>query len=110
VSELAQKTCTPCQGGIPRLTLAEAEALLPQVPGWQLTCNHTKLQREWKFKNFTKAFAFVSKLHDLAEEQFHHPDIEFGWGYVRVVFFTHKILGLHESDFICAARVNQLMG
>lgn len=106
--DLAQKTCTPCQGGVPRLSKEEAEALLPQVPGWELDANHTKIRREWRFRNFTEAFAFVGRIHDLVEAENHHPDIEFGWGYVRVVFFTHKILGLHESDFICAAKVNRL--
>ena len=108
MSELAQKTCTPCQGGVPRLQAPEAEELLAQVPGWELTGNHTKIEREWKFPNFREAFAFAGKIHDLVEAENHHPDLVVGWGYVRVVFYTHKIKGLHENDFIIAAKVNAL--
>lgn len=108
MSELAAKTCTPCKGGVPRLDKTEAEYLLTEIPGWELRCNHTKIQREWKFRNFAQAFELVEKIKDLVEAEGHHPDLEFGWGYVRVIFYTHKILGLHENDFIVAAKVSQL--
>jgi len=106
--ELSQKTCTPCQGGISPLTLTEAEALLPQAPDWQLLNNGTRLERRFTFKTFTAALAFINRLGDLAEAEGHHPDITFGWGYASVLFYTHKINGLHENDFIMAAKVNQL--
>ncbi len=106
--ELSQKTCTPCQGGIAPLTLSEAEALLPQVPDWRLLDNGIRLERRFNFKTFAAALAFVNRVGDLAEAEGHHPDIAFGWGYVNVLFYTHKINGLHENDFIMAAKVNQL--
>lgn len=106
--ELAQKTCTPCRGGIPPLTSSEAEALLPQASGWQLLDNGTRLERRFKFKTFAAALAFVNRVGDLAENEGHHPDISFGWGYAHVLFYTHKIGGLHENDFIMAAKVNEL--
>ena len=105
---LSQKTCTPCWGGIPPLTPGEAENLLPQAPGWQLLENGARLERRFSFKTFTAALAFVNRVGNLAEEEGHHPDITFGWGYANVLFYTHKIGGLHENDFIMAAKVNEL--
>jgi 4a-hydroxytetrahydrobiopterin dehydratase len=105
---LSQKTCTPCQGGIPPLTLTEAEALLTQAPGWRLLENGTRLERRFSFQTFAVALAFVNRVGDVAEEEGHHPDVSFGWGYANVLFYTHKIGGLHENDFIMAAKVNPL--
>ncbi len=105
---LSQKTCTPCQGGIPPLNLMEAEALLDQAPGWRLLQNGTRLERRFSFQTFAAALAFVNRVGDLAEVEGHHPDVSFGWGYANVLFYTHKISGLHENDFIMAAKVNPL--
>ncbi|CDH43516.1 MAG: 4a-hydroxytetrahydrobiopterin dehydratase [Candidatus Competibacteraceae bacterium] len=105
---LSQKTCTPCQGRIPPLSITEAEALLAQAPGWGLLHHGTQLERRFPFKSFDTALAFVNRVGDLAEEEGHHPDISFGWGYANVLFYTHKISGLHENDFIMAAKVNDL--
>lgn len=105
---LSQKTCTPCQGGIDPLPLNAAEALLPQAPGWQLLENARRLERRFSFKTFAAALAFVNRVGDLAEQEGHHPDIAFGWGYANVLFYTHKIGGLHENDFIMAAKVSEL--
>lgn len=107
---LTAKTCVPCQGGIPPLTPADAQKMLSQVPGWELKDNSTKLERAFKFKNFADSLGFVNKVGALSEEEDHHPDITFGWGYAAVVFYTHKIKGLHENDFIMAAKVNALAG
>lgn len=105
---LSQKTCTPCRGGIPPLGSSEAEALLAQAPGWRLLENGARLERRFQFENFAAALAFVNRVGDLAEQEGHHPDITFGWGYASVLFYTHKIGGLHENDFIMAAKVNEL--
>lgn len=105
---LSQKTCTPCQGGVPPLSMTEAEAWLVQAPGWELLNNGARLKRRFQFKSFDAALAFVNRVGDLAEEEGHHPDITFGWGYANVLFYTHKIGGLHENDFIMAAKVNDL--
>jgi 4a-hydroxytetrahydrobiopterin dehydratase len=105
---LAQKTCVPCRGGIPPLTPAEAGAFLKQTEGWELLEGSTKIRRTFKTKNFASALALVQKVGDLAESEGHHPDISFGWGYCTVLFYTHKIKGLHENDFIMAAKVNAL--
>jgi 4a-hydroxytetrahydrobiopterin dehydratase len=105
---LTAKTCVPCRGGIPPLDPQAAQDMMSQVPGWVLQDDSTKLQRTFKFKNFAESLAFVNKVGALAEAEDHHPDITFGWGYANVVFYTHKIKGLHENDFIMAAKVNGL--
>jgi 4a-hydroxytetrahydrobiopterin dehydratase len=107
-TELTEKKCTPCQGGIPPLQRTEAEAYLSRVPGWELQDHATKLKRTFSFMNFMDALEFARKVGELCEAEGHHPDIALGWGYCRVVFQTHKINGLHENDFIMAAKVNDL--
>ncbi len=105
---LSEKLCVPCRGGIPPLALAEAETLLEQAPGWRLLENGTRLERQFRFKDFAAALAFVNRVGELAEREGHHPDLGFGWGYVNVLLYTHKIKCLHENDFIVAAKINQL--
>ena len=109
MTELASKTCVPCRGDVPPLRGAELEVLSRQVPGWEVVDEH-HLKREFRFKNFREALDFVNRVGELAEEQAHHPDIDFGWGRVAVKIFTHKIDGLTESDFILAAKVDRLQG
>jgi len=105
---LTQKTCVPCQGGTPPLTADEAAGYLAQVPGWALSENTDRISRKFEFPDFKAAMAFVQGVGDVAEAEGHHPDITFGWGHASVVFYTHKIKGLHENDFIMAAKVNDL--
>ncbi len=105
---LTAKTCTPCRGGIPPLEPDEAKRYLAEAPGWGLDESATRIERKFEFKNFVQALDFVNKIGALAEQEGHHPDICFGWGYCTVVFYTHKIKGLHENDFIMAAKLNEL--
>ena len=105
---LEAKQCVPCRGGIPPLSRADAERLLAETPGWSLNEAATQIERSFRFKDFAEALAFVNRVGQLAEAEDHHPDITFGWGYCRVLFQTHKIKGLHENDFIMAAKVNRL--
>jgi len=105
---LVTKSCIPCRGGIPPLTREEAERFLAQTPGWSLVADGMKIERGFRFANFREALAFVVKVGELAEAEFHHPAIEFGWGYCRVELQTKKINGLHENDFIVAAKINAL--
>ena len=109
MSEIAQKTCTPCKGGVQPMTGAESAAMLRQTPEWQLIDDGRRIMRDFKFKDFTTAFEFVKLVSDLAESEGHHPDITFGWGYVTVSLQTHKINGLHENDFIMAAKIDELV-
>ena len=105
---LDQKSCVPCRGGIPPLTRDEAEKLLQQAAGWELIDDATKIRRTFKFDKFVPAMTFAQQVGELAEAEGHHPDITFGWGYCTVLFYTHKIKGLHENDFIMAAKINEL--
>jgi 4a-hydroxytetrahydrobiopterin dehydratase len=107
MSELASKTCVPCKGGTPPLKGEELEGLRRQVPEWEVVEEH-HLRRRFRFKNFRESLLFVSRVGELAEEQGHHPDIGFGWGYAEISVWTHKINGLTESDFIFAAKVDTL--
>ena len=108
--DLLSKTCTPCRGGIPSLTRSQAEGFLDQVPGWLLVDDGRSIERSFSFKNFKEALDFVTKVGDAAEIEGHHPDITFGWGRAKVSWQTKKINGLHENDFIMAAKTNQLAG
>jgi 4a-hydroxytetrahydrobiopterin dehydratase len=107
-SPLAEKTCVPCRGGIPPLSFDEAEALHTQAPDWELLDRATRIERTYRFKNFREAFAFVERAAALAEAQFHHPDISFGWGFATLSLRTKKIKGLHENDFIMATKLDRI--
>ncbi len=108
-TNLAEKTCTPCRGGIPPLSSLEVANLLPQAVGWEAIDDHTKIEGHFKFKNFRMSLDFVRQVGELAEAEFHHPlFIKFGWGFCAIVLQTKKIKGLHENDLIMAAKINEI--
>lgn len=107
--DLTRKTCTPCQGGIPPLGPTRAKELLAATPGWSLLDEAHRLEKRYTFDNFREALDFVVRLGELAEQQGHHPDIAFGWGWATVSWQTKKIKGLHENDFIMAAHTDSLL-
>ena len=108
MSELADKECIPCKGGVPPLRgRALAEFLAKLGNGWQVLNEH-HLEKEFTFKNFREALAFTNQVGELAEQQGHHPDIGLSWGRVKVTIWTHKIDGLTESDFVLAAKIDRL--
>ena len=107
MSELADRQCVPCRGGVPPLAGDEIERLQSQLDGWQVVNEH-HLRKEYKFKDFKEAQAFVNRIGDVAEQQGHHPDICYGWGRAEITIWTHKIDGLTESDFILAAKIDAL--
>ena len=107
-NHLADKTCIPCRGGTPLLEPAAAQKLLAETPSWTLVDNAHRIERKFTFPNFLKALDFVNKVGELAEAEGHHPDIHFGWGYATISLHTHKIKGLHENDFVMAAKINRL--
>ena len=106
--DLTGKVCTACRGGIPPLTPEEAADYHAQTPKWELTDGTTWIRRSFKFGDFAAALDFVNKVGALAEQEGHHPDISFGWGYADISLQTHKIKGLHENDFILAAKIDAL--
>ena len=107
---LSAKTCTPCRGGVPPLTPEEVEAHHRQTPTWDVRDDSHRIERTFRFKDFAEALAFVNQVGALAEAEGHHPDICFGWGYATVSLQTHKIKGLHENDFIMAAKLDRVVG
>ena len=106
---LAEKSCTPCRGGIPPLTREEATDYRAQAPDWSLADDAKRIERTYRFKNFGEAFGFVERAAALAEAEGHHPDIRFGWGYATISLHTKKIKGLHENDFIMAAKLDRIV-
>ena len=106
-TDLAARDCIPCRGGIPPLEEARVQEFLAQLDGWHAEGVH-HIARDYRFKNFAEALAFVNRVGELAESQGHHPDIWFTWGKARLEIRTHKIDGLTESDFILAAKIDQL--
>ncbi|HEX3558803.1 MAG TPA: 4a-hydroxytetrahydrobiopterin dehydratase [Pyrinomonadaceae bacterium] len=107
MESLSSRHCIPCHGGVPRLTIEEIEPLLRQLSGWEVVEEH-HLAKEYKFQNFSDALSFVNRVGEVAEAEGHHPDISFGWGYARLEIYTHAIGGLSESDFILAAKVDEV--
>jgi 4a-hydroxytetrahydrobiopterin dehydratase len=105
---LAEKTCTPCRGGVPPLTPEQAEGYRVLATDWSLLDGATRIERRFRFKDFGEAFAFVAHAAEVAETEGYHPDITFGWGYAVVSLRTKKIKGLHENDFIMAAKLDRL--
>ncbi|MGH7153323.1 MAG: 4a-hydroxytetrahydrobiopterin dehydratase [Acetobacteraceae bacterium] len=105
---LAQKTCTPCRGGIPPLDPEAAGRYLSETPGWRLLDNGHRIERSFRFPDFRQSLDFVQRVGELAEEEGHHPDIAFGWGNATISLQTKKIKGLHENDFIMAVKINAI--
>ena len=111
MTELADKKCIPCEGGIPSFDLKEIHKYLKKVDGWDVKSDDNKtyyLLKEFKFENFRESQKFVNDVGNIAENEAHHPDIWFGWGYAKIKIFTHAINGLHESDFVLAAKIDRL--
>jgi 4a-hydroxytetrahydrobiopterin dehydratase len=108
MTELATKKCVACRGDVPPLTREGAESHQKQTPEWAISPDTKRIERAFKFKNFKQALAFVNKVGEIAETEGHHPDISFGWGYANIVLQTHSIGGLHENDFIVAAKIDRI--
>ena len=111
MTDLADKKCIPCEGGIPAFDMKEIHKYLKKVDGWDVKEDEMKnyyLSKEFKFQNFLESQNFINKVGEIAENEGHHPDIAFGWGYANVKIFTHAIKGLHESDFVLAAKVDKI--
>ena len=106
MSELVNLKCVACRGTEALLTNEEIEALMTEVPEWSLEAEgaFNKLIRIFRFRNFREAIQFTSRIGEIAEEEGHHPLLQTEWGKVKVVWWTHKIHGLHKNDFIMAAK------
>ena len=109
MENLKNKHCEPCEGGVCPLDENLSTRHLDQVAGWKLAEDNKSISRTFKFKNFLATMSFVNAMADLAEQQGHHPDFSAGYGYCKVLYTTHAIGGLSENDFICAAKINELL-
>ncbi len=106
--DLTNKHCIPCKGGVPALKGKKIQTLLSQLGGGWRVINEHHLEKEYTFKNFQEALDFTNKVGAIAEAEGHHPDIYLAWGKVKITTWTHKIDGLTESDFILAAKCDQI--
>ncbi len=111
MSNLHKKKCIACSGDTPALSEAEIITFNKQINNWNSIKNQDgvfMLSKYFKFKNFEESLAFTNKTSTIAENEGHHPDISFGWGYANITIFTHAVQGLTESDFILAAKIDQI--
>ena len=109
MSELTERRCKACEGGVPPLSSEQAAALAAQLsPAWILSNEGPHLRREFRFRDFYRTMSFVNAVAHIANIEDHHPDLEIGYNYCRVQYTTHAIKGLSENDFICAAKIDRL--
>jgi 4a-hydroxytetrahydrobiopterin dehydratase len=107
--QLTNKKCVPCEGGVPKYSLAEARAQLATLPGWRLTHEGQRIRKDWVVKNFVAGIDFFSRVAQVAEDEGHHPDLHLeGYRNVAIELYTHAIGGLSENDFILAAKIDRL--
>jgi 4a-hydroxytetrahydrobiopterin dehydratase len=111
MKELLNKKCFPCEGGILPFNLSEILKYQKKIDGWDVKKDTKKiyfLEKNFIFKNFINSQNFINKVGEISENENHHPDISFGWGYAKIVITTHAIEGLSENDFILAAKIDQI--
>ena len=111
MEDLANKKCVPCEGGIPAFDIKEIHKYLKKIDGWEVKNDNSDnyyLLKQFKFENFLESQKFINAVSKIAEEEGHHPDISFGWGYAKIKISTHAIKGLAESDFVLAAKIDKI--
>ena len=109
VTELTNKHCVPCEGGVPKVAPEQVQKYLKDLKDWKLTADGLRIRREWRVKNFVAGLEFFERVGKLAEEEGHHPDLHLtGYRNVAVELWTHAIGGLSENDFIIAAKIDRL--
>ena len=108
MNDLANNNCIACNNLTPRLSAEEADHLLTQTQGWEIINGH-HLFKKWGFENFIKPLKIVNAIAELAEKEGHHPNINFGWGFLEITIWTHAINGLSKNDFILAAKIDEVL-
>jgi 4a-hydroxytetrahydrobiopterin dehydratase len=112
MNDLLKKKCVPCEGGVSTLDISEIHKYQKKVDGWDVKKNEKEifyLEKSFKFKNFLDSQVFIDKVGKVSENENHHPDISFGWGYAKIMITTHAIEGLSQNDFILAAKIDQIV-
>src|ERR1700687_2924080 len=110
--DLAARKCGPCTAGTPPVEGEELSRLLGQLSGWSAGAGGGvagRLLKQYRAPDFRQALAFVIRVGEIAEQEGHHPDIELGWGRVKLTIWTHSIGGLSENDFILAAKADRAL-
>ena len=112
MEDLLKKKCQPCEGGVIPFDISEIHKYQKKVDGWDILKDKKEnffLNKKFNFKNFVESQKFINKIGEISEDEGHHPDISFGWGYAEVKITTHAIEGLSENDFILAAKIDQII-
>lgn len=109
---LTREKCVACRADSPKVTASEMKELKPQIPDWNVVKldDIERLERTFKFENFQKALDFTNAVGAMAEAEDHHPKLTTEWGRVGVMWWTHKIRGLHRNDLIAAAKTDEIYG
>ena len=110
MNDLLNKKCVPCEGDVLPFDVSEIHKYQKNVDGWDILKDINEiffLIKKFKFKNFIESQKFINKVGEISENERHHPDISFGWGYAEIKITTHAIEGLSENDFILAAKIDQ---
>ena len=111
MKDLLKKKCKPCEGGVVPFDVSEIHKYQKKVDGWNITKDKDEiffLIKKFTFKNFLESQKFVKEVGKISEEEGHHPEISFGWGYAKINITTHAIEGLSENDFILAAKIDKI--
>jgi 4a-hydroxytetrahydrobiopterin dehydratase len=106
MSSLTNEKCLPCETGVGAMSAESIAVMLPTVPKWELSANGKAIVRHVKFKNFVESLAAINRIGAIAEDEGHHPDIAFGWGYADITLTTHATDSLTRNDFIVAAKID----
>ena len=112
MTDLTKKKCVPCEGGLIPFDVSEIHKYQKKVDGWDVIKNENNiffLFKKFNFKNFLDSQKFINNVSKISEDEGHHPDISFGWGYAEIKITTHAIEGLSENDFILAAKIDRLI-
>ena len=112
MTDLTKKKCVPCEGGLIPFDVSEIHKYQKKVDGWDVIKNENNiffLFKKFNFKNFLDSQNFINNVGKISEDEGHHPDISFGWGYAEIKITTHAIEGLSENDFILAAKIDRLI-
>ena len=112
MSDLLKKRCVPCEGGVIPFDVSEIHKYQKKVDGWSIIKNDKDahlLEKIFSFENFKDSQTFINKVGEISENEDHHPDISFGWGYAKINIMTHAIEGLSENDFILAAKIDEIV-
>ena len=112
MSDLLNKKCAPCEGGVIPFDISQIHKYQKKVDGWDISKDKNEiffLNKKFIFDNFSESQKFINIVGKISEDEGHHPDITFGWGYAKIIITTHAIKGLSENDFILAAKIDQII-